>query len=174
MNLLRSIRARVAALVAFSVGPVSGSISNFLNARELLHAILTAVGVSSLAGLAVAVLTAISADAAAIFPAPLLCGLAVYAIAQAVESLRRLDHAKPTPASPALFTINPSPPASVLAAMTPSPAVRRFDDLPASESYRDGLLERARRIGEAAPANPVVDRFLAAPSPLASPPTPTP
>jgi len=162
MNLLRSIRARVAALVAFSVGPVSGSISNFLNARELLHAILTAVGVSSLAGLAVAVLTAISADAAAIFPAPLLCGLAVYAIAQAVESLRRLDHAKPTPASPA----------SVLAAMTPSPAVRRFDDLPASEAYRDGLLERARRIAEAAPANPVVDRFLSATSPLASPPTP--
>lgn len=74
---------------------VPNSVKGVVNAQELARAVLGAGVASSLVGVLVAVLSAVSADASAIFPRPGVAAFAVFGIAQVLELLRRKAHGGP-------------------------------------------------------------------------------
>ncbi len=93
----------------FSIAAAFGTVKGFLNPSELLKAALSGLGASTLTGLAIAVLSSLSAHAAAILPNPLVASLAAFILGQAVDQLRRLGHGV-TPAT--IIVARPEPPAS--------------------------------------------------------------
>lgn len=111
------MKSILAAFTAF-LGAVPHSFAGVLVQADLNRAILTAVGASSVLGLVVSVLTAISSDAAHIFPSPAVATSVSFAIGLVVDLLRRIDH-------------DPAEPSAPVAQVVPAPeVVSRKDDEP--------------------------------------------
>jgi hypothetical protein len=78
----------ISAIIAF-FATVPFSIRGKLNAPEIGRSLLTAVGASSISGLATAILTAISADASNIAPNATLALMISYLCSLGLDLLRR-------------------------------------------------------------------------------------
>jgi hypothetical protein len=78
---------------------VAGSSKGILVAEELYRSILTSLGSGSMIGLALTVLQTVLANAAIIFPNPLVGSLATMLLTLVIDLVRRLNHGpNPTPA----------------------------------------------------------------------------
>jgi hypothetical protein len=92
-------------LIKEFLSSVANSSKGFLNAEELYRSIVTALGSGSFLGLVLTIFQSLLANAATIFPNPIVSALATMLLTLIVDLLRRLNQGgkpNPTPASTAL------------------------------------------------------------------------